>query len=160
MDDYEQELNEWRLLVGTAILSFGNIEFATIKCLTHLPRDNISKTTSSLPFGRRVDLIIELLEGQKENAAINSEFIIKLKRAKELAEWRNVLAHNPLATSVYEHKATGDLLLEKTIKAERKKGKEIDLPKLKELASEISSLSSEIYYSLSICVGLTNEILP
>lgn len=160
MNKDEYEIDEWRKLVGTAILSFGDIEFATIKCLAHLPSDNIFKTTSRLPFSRRVDLIIEILEARKNQVEENKELINKLKRAKELAEWRNVLAHNPLITSIYEHKADGDLVVQKLIKAERKNSKEIDLSTLKELAAEIDNLSSEIYLALSKCVGLIDEILP
>ena len=32
MDEHTRELDEWRRMVGTAILSFGDIEFITLKC--------------------------------------------------------------------------------------------------------------------------------
>ena len=58
---YERELDEWRRLVGTMLLSFGDIEFITVRCLAHL---GDSKTINALsrrrpwrePFEVRIKL--------------------------------------------------------------------------------------------------------
>ena len=157
MDDYQHQLAEWRTLVGTVILSFGEIELITLKCLAHLPTDNIYESTSTLPFGRRVDLIIEILQGcgNKPNAA--TALIEKLKQAKSLSEYRNLLAHNPLVADIYVHQITGDVVVEHGISSARKKEKSIDLASLKELAGEVEDLASELYMTLGKIVEAIDQ---
>jgi hypothetical protein len=148
VDDYQRQLAEWRTLVGTVILSFGDIELITLKCLAHIPTDNIYESVSTLPFGRRVDLIIEILEGRPNIPDAVATLIEKLKRAKSLSEYRNVLAHNPLVADIYVHEIRGDVVVEHGISSARKKGKSIDLASLKELAGEVEDLASELYMTL------------
>lgn len=157
MDDYQRQLAEWKTLVGTVILSFGDIELITLKCLAHLPTDNIYESASTLPFGRRVDLIIEILQGygNKPNAA--TTLIEKLKQAKSLSEYRNLLAHNPLVADIYVHQITGDVVVEHGISSARKKEKSIDLASLKELAGEVEGLASELYMTLGKIVEAIDQ---
>jgi hypothetical protein len=148
VDDYQRQLEEWRTLVGTVILSFGDIELITLKCLAHLPADNIYESASTLSFGRRVDLIIEILRGRSNVPSVATLLIEKLKRAKSLSEYRNVLAHNPLVADIYVHQITGDVVVEHGISSARKKEKTIDITSLKELAGEVEDLVSELYMIL------------
>ncbi len=148
MDDYQRQLAEWRTLVGTVFLSFGDIELITLKCLAHIPTDNIYESVSTLPFGRRVNLIIEILRGRAYAPDAVATLIEKLKRAKSLSEYRNVLAHNPLLADIYVHRITGDVVVEHGISSARKKEKSIDLASLKELAGEVEDLASELYMTL------------
>jgi hypothetical protein len=148
VDDYQRQLAEWRTLVGTVILSFGDIELITLKCLAHLPTDSIYESVSTLPFGRRVDLIIEILQGRANTPNAVTTLIEKLKRAKLLSEYRNVLAHNPLVADIYVHQITGDVVVEHGISSARKKEKSIDLASLKELVAEVKGLASELYMTM------------
>ena len=157
MDERTRELDEWRCMVGTAILSFGDIEFITLKCLAHIPSDTIVKVASHLPFSRRVDLIVEILEGRSSQSQSVMTLIAKLKRAKALSEYRNVIAHNPLLLDLYINQATGDMKAERAITAARSDGKSIDLPGLTELATEAESLASELYLVLGKIVEELGE---
>lgn len=144
LDEYRRELEEWQSLVGKAIVSFGEVELVTHQCLAHLPRDAISKTASKLPFGRRSDLIIEILEGQSPTSAPAVTLIGLLKRAKKLAETRNDIAHNPVMMNVFVHRASGDVLLEQSI-ARVNGNRIIDLPEMKEFADELSDLAASMW---------------
>ena len=149
MDDCRHHcLEEWRSLVGSVILSFGEIELITLKCLAHLPNDHIYESVSTLPFGRRVDLIVEILEGRSNSISEVASLIKKLKRAKALSDCRNLLAHNPLVADFYVDKITGDVVVERGISSAKKKEKSIDLPSLKELAGEVDGLASELYITM------------
>ena len=83
--------------------------------------------------------------------------IAKLKRAKALSEYRNVIAHNPLLLDLYINQATGDMKAERAITAARSDGKSIDLPGLTELAAEAESLASELYLVLGKIVEELGE---
>lgn len=140
---------KWRTLVGTAVLSFCDIEFITQECLKHLPTDNICKSVSTLPFGRRVDLIIEILQGWANTPKAATTLIEKLKLAKKLfSKYRNVLAHNPLCVDIYVQHETGDIVLDHSISSLREKEKSINFASLKKLADEVEDLASELYKTL------------
>ena len=150
MDDFEQhqrEIEQWRAVVGKAIVSFGELELVTHQCLAHIPSDKISETSSRLPFSRRVDLIVEILEGRTPVPEAVSSFIAMLKRARKLAETRNDIAHNPVMMNVFIHKASGDVLLERSIATDRG-GRIIDLPELKEFAAEVEDLAGSMWMQI------------
>jgi hypothetical protein len=139
---YEQERDEWRRLVGTVLLSFGEIELLTMKCLAHLPSDKIADTASRLPFGTRTDLLVEIIEDRYGASGGAPEFVKALKAAKKFAEVRNVLAHNPLQLDIYVNKSPDAVLTELTI---TRSGKSIDLAAMKEHAASAENLVSELY---------------
>ncbi len=157
MHDCKNELKEWRQLVGATILSFGDIELITLKCLSRLPSDRIFESTSKLPFATRIDLIIEIIEGKRKKLKSAEVIVEKLKRAKKLVEYRNVLAHNPLVVDIYKNKTTGDIAVEHLIYAERKKKKRIDIKRLKELSLEVEDIASELYTAFSRYVSIIDK---
>lgn len=148
MERHQRETEEWRAVVGKAIVSFGELELITHQCLVHIPSDRISATSSKLPFARRVDLIIEILEGRtaKSDASVNG-FVEMLKRARKLAETRNDIAHNPVMMNMFVHQTSGDVLLERNIATVRG-GRVIDLPELKEFAHEVEDLAASMWLQI------------
>ena len=141
---FERELDEWRRLVGTVLLSFGEIELVTMKCLAHLPSDKIRDTASRLPLGTRIDLLVEIIEGRETADAAAVQLVKALKEAKSFAEVRNVFAHNPLQLDIYTSKSTDDMPVEFIIRKLRS-DKAIDLALLKEHAAKAADLASELY---------------
>jgi hypothetical protein len=146
--DYEREVNEWRRLVGQAILSFGDIELVTLKCLDRIPSDKISKASSALSFSQRIDLLVKIIEGRCTAPSPAAELAARLKATKPLAKVRNVIAHNPLQLHFYAHRLTGDMTTELAILGERSPGKSIDLASLKEYAAAVENSASELVFAL------------
>jgi hypothetical protein len=146
-DQHRAELETWRAVVGKAIVCFGELELITYKCLAHIPSDRISETSSRLNFARRVDLIVEILEGRAPLPANVATFVKKLRRAKELAQTRNDIAHNPVMLNVFVHEASGDVALENCI-ATARGGRFIDLAGAKEFADEVENLASEMWLQI------------
>lgn len=142
------EIAEWQALVGTAIVSFGELELITLKCLAHIPHDRISDTASRLGFGQRVDLLLEILNGRKPLPEVVLVFAEKLKRAKKLAETRNLIAHNPVMLNLYVHMSTGDFKALRSITSARGDGRSIELEDLKEYAAEVEDLASELWLQI------------
>ena len=142
------ENDEWRALVGTAIVCFGDLELITIKCLAHIPHDRIAETASRLPFARRVDLLVEIIEGRGQLPSSITTFLSQLKRARKLAEVRNVIAHNPVMLNLYLQRGTGDVHAERSIAAARREGLSIDLASLKEFAAEVEDLASALWLQI------------
>lgn len=101
--DFDKQKSKFALVVGQAILNFGDIEDFTLVALDYLPKERIFKTASSLSFVKRVDLLIELLHARKDSAA-KLQMIQHLKEAKKLAETRNVIAHNPFLIEIYDNR--------------------------------------------------------
>jgi hypothetical protein len=147
IEKHLQETEEWRAVVGKAIVCFGELELVTYKCLAHIPSDKISGTSSRLGFVRRVDLIVEILEGRSPLAPSTVAFVKMLKRAKELASVRNDIAHNPVMLNVFIHEASGDVAFEHCI-ATARGGRFIDLASAKEFADEVENLAAEMWLQI------------
>jgi len=146
-DQHGREIEDWRAVVGKAIVCFGELELVTYKCLSHIPSDKISDTSSRLGFSRRVDLIVEILEGRSPLPQPVSNFVSMLKRAKELAGTRNDIAHNPVMLNMFVLKTSGDTMLEHSITTARG-GRFIDLASAKEFADEVESLAASMWLQI------------
>ena len=156
IENHLRETDEWRSVVGKAIVCFGELELITYKCLAHIPSDNISETSSRLGFARRVDLIVEILEGRPLVPEPVKVFLKHLKRAKELASVRNDIAHNPVMLNVFVHRATGDVALEHSI-ATARGGRFIDLAAANEFADEVEDLAGTMWLQIGKVTGDREE---
>lgn len=146
-DSYSTDTEDWIASVGKAMVSFAEIELVTYKCLAHIPSEKIFESSSRLPFARRVDLVVEILEGRSPLPAAVSEFVALLKRAKELATTRNDIAHNPVMMNVFVNKTTGDLLFERSI-ATARGGRFIDISAAKEFAAEVEDIAASLWLKI------------
>jgi len=66
-----------------------------------------------------------------------------LKKSKKTAEKRNIIAHNPLQVSFYEHE-NGGIFVQPEIQTIRKKQTILCLNDMREFASEVEELSSDL----------------
>ena len=132
---------EWASAIGKAFVAFGSIEHVTVVCLKELPKDRIQRTTKSFRLGQRIALLVELLEAH--DGALYRELSAKLKRAKELAETRNLIAHNPLVMDFFQRQ-DGSMFTREVI-AHLHQDKHITLNELEEFASESETLASDLY---------------
>lgn len=143
------EILEWQNLVGLVILSFGDIEAATVRCLAHIPNDRISRTTSKLSFSQRIELLLEILEGRTGKSALVTTLIQQFTKVAALTWLRNLIAHNPLQFDVYLDEATDDVRFESVIRSVRASGKSLSLDELRQKAMEVRDLAVELYTTLS-----------
>ena len=145
-EDAERERDELVTLVGRFLLSFGSIEDCTYRILQTIPRDSIYKTASRLPFGRRVALIVEILEGHDEiSEESRMRLIAALKRCVNLAETRNTIAHSPLMLSIYEHPTEEWIAFENSIASFRNHDKPITPKMVAESLAESEILIRDLY---------------
>jgi hypothetical protein len=136
----------WAPHVGRFILSFGDIENVTYLALLQLPKDAIYKTTSTLSFSKRVDLVIELVEGHKNvSKRLRARFSEKLKSAKHLSGTRNQVAHSPLVLKVYTHPGYGWTHSEFGLANAKNREKAMSLATLKKAASQAERLADSLY---------------
>jgi hypothetical protein len=101
--------SEWQALVGKAIVRFGDIELVSLQCLSHIPGETIGNSAARLEFSRRVDLLIEMLEGRSELNESMRGLLDGFRRAKGLARTRNLIAHNPVMLDIYVNLRAGYL---------------------------------------------------
>lgn len=142
----EHENAEWHTLAGKAILFFGEIELISIRCLAHLPADRLAVTAARLEFGRRVDLLLEILSGMAASAEpVISKLIESFRTAKRLADTRNLIAHDPVMLDLYVNEAKDDHYVERTIRSVRGNKSPMRLAVLKEFASEVEHLAAELW---------------
>ena len=144
----DQHAAEWEALVGKAILRFGDIELVSMKCLSLIPSDKIIDTASRLDFSRRAEWIVEVLEARSERSSEMSALLNGFKRAKELAQLRNLIAHNPVMLELYVNEDETQSFTRHAISSARTGKQSLDLDGLKEFAGEVEQLSSELWMAL------------
>jgi hypothetical protein len=146
LKQHEEERAKWVALVGRLILSFGDIENITYLGLLQLPKDSIFESTSKLGFGARVDLLLEILNGQEKlDPKLREAFSEKLLAAKKLAEVRNTVAHSPLMLSVYQHPTEEWIHTELSLGNAKNKDKALTLEKLSASTDQVEGLAKELY---------------
>ena len=138
-----KKMNEqWSKAVGRAILAFGNIEWVTYQCLGLFPSDRIFESVVSLKFSSRVDLIVEILSGKNLPKKLFNKTKRLFKRAKDAAEVRNVLAHNPLRIGVYKDN-DGKVVFRDEIQHYRKTNRVYDLKEVQHYGKVTERLEDE-----------------
>jgi hypothetical protein len=150
LSDFVDRKPEWETAIGRALLAFGSIEHATIVCLTSIPRDKIQRSTMRFNLAPRIDLLLEILEGHTGEAF--TQLSDALKRARQLAETRNLIAHNPLVFEFYEHE-DGGYTINDVIASLHKQGKTLSLDELKDFASQSTLLASDLYTKTSNAIA-------
>ncbi len=138
-------LQEWQQLVGKSIIAFGDIELVTYNCLTYLPSEHIFEVVSDLSFAKRIELISRIIESKDIPANLRDNFLELLAKAKEKAQVRNIIAHNPVQMSIYEHQKTGEILFQPEIAKIKKGNKVITIKDLQRFAEEVEELSVNLY---------------
>lgn len=91
-------MGEWPFLVGQYMLNFGAIELLSFQHLNFLEanRADFNKNLDRL-LAARIDRILVLINQSQKISDLDKVEIISLwQDAKELAQWRNRIAHNPV----------------------------------------------------------------
>jgi len=157
-DHAADEYREWEALVGHTIVRFGEIEYITIKCLELLPQDRIAATAARMPFAQRVNLVLEILEGRKITSKYVQQLVRHLVRARQLAEKRNLIAHNPVMLEIYSNRDETEARTRYAIASARGGGKPITLEDLKELAAEVDDLAASMWLCFNYEVGTSEHM--
>jgi hypothetical protein len=144
-DSYKKEMDKWCHLVGSFILSFGDIELITYRLWKECFPDNRAPNR----FKERTNKIIDYLKEQEE---VENEIIKNLQRALKIANRRNTIAHNPVQVQVFQHSRTGQLMAEQAICSITNKDYIDDL-ELIELKGEVEDILSSLYMK----IGFSNE---
>jgi hypothetical protein len=96
-------MGDWPLKIGQYMLNFGAIEYISYQYLNSLEvsRTDFNKNLDRL-LSQRIDRILSLLAAvarlsPSEKSEINDLWM----HAKELSQWRNRIAHNPVLPTWY-----------------------------------------------------------
>lgn len=94
--------HKWATLIGRVFIAFGSIERTTHECLNKWLKDPVYPHIKNMRFASRVDLLIDVTEHHGFQKNHTAPFVANLKRAKELAQKRNLIAHNPLMLCLFQ----------------------------------------------------------
>ena len=136
----------WSEPIGRAFLAFGSIEHAVLIALRDIPRESLQRAVIRMPFASRIELLVEIIESRPEAPYFVLATI--LKKAKEKAKIRNILAHNPLVLEVYET-GEGNYLTAEVIAAMHNKKHRMSFTELNEFVREAEELAEQLYECLA-----------
>jgi len=132
---------EWANAIGTAFVAFGSIEDTTVLCLRELPSEPIWRFARKLKLTPRINLLLELLEPHKQPECL--KLVEALKQIRELAQTRNLLAHNPLILQTHDD-GYGNRVFGAALTAIRKEGEIVTLSEAKEFAITCDRMAFEL----------------
>jgi hypothetical protein len=115
--DFAVLRDKWSLQIGRFMVAFGGIEQVIHAALNALPHDPIGQAATQMFLGPRIDLLLAVLNGRHGKDWRN--FAALLKKAKRLAEERNLIAHNPLGLEYYKNAEGQHVAGEQTIRSLR-----------------------------------------
>lgn len=133
----------WRVAVGRFILGFGEIEWFTFHMLSELPSERVLESTMSLPFAKRVDIVIEIAKRRDLDPGLRMRLISVLEKAKKLAATRNLVAHNPLFLNLFDDRVGADLQFQLSRYGEQQA--KLTFEELETRCSEVERLAEELY---------------
>lgn len=142
MDWSQQHKEEWSLLVGKVMLSFSDIEYVTYNCLAVLPSEKIAESLAHLRLGQRIDLLNAVIDSRNLGEE-GDRFKRLLLSAKDAAQSRNLIAHNPLALKVYADDE-GAIEYRHVIASLKNENKLFDKKQLTEFAESTEMLATEL----------------
>lgn len=91
----------WAPLIGRLFIAFGTVERATHECVRSWSNEAVYKHVKKMPLFGRIELAIDLVASQPFSAENKANFVASLRGAKKLAEYRNIIAHSPLALVLF-----------------------------------------------------------
>lgn len=152
------DVAEWELLVGKAIIRFGEIELISLKCLAFFSSDQTTSSDAKLRFVPRAKKLVELLK-MRQNIDQNLEELIHgFEQARRLASTRNLIAHNPVMLDLYVNEDKTESRAERWITSARSASVTIDLADLKEFYAEVDDLASTLWMHFARASGSVDSM--
>ena len=140
MSTFKSEGKEkWAQLIGQILISFGDIEMITYRCLKTFPSENILPSVINMKLGQRIDLISNVLKSKFGENDIN-KIISLLGRVKGLSKQRNLIAHNPMSLDIYENEQGKISGLKEVIRSEKDESKYVHYSDLIKTSTELSEI--------------------
>ncbi|WP_296060749.1 hypothetical protein [uncultured Amphritea sp.] len=102
--------SRWEPLIGRLFIAFGSIERTTHQCIRDWAGSNIHKHFVRAGLSVRIDLAIDLTAAQEASEATKDVYCKSLQQAKQLAKYRNLVAHNPLCLVLLQDELEGSFL--------------------------------------------------
>jgi len=137
---------EWYVLVGRFMLAFGEIELFTAQTFATFAGGSI-EAAALIGFSKRTEWIRKKLKPRDATDTDVKRFRKLLSNALIIAEYRNLIAHNPLKlSSFYFNTVTGEAVShDGIIQSAQDQMKNTSKEKLQEAADDAKNLFSELY---------------
>jgi hypothetical protein len=100
----------WAPTIGRLFLAFGRIEHTTHECIREWAGETVHKHVARTRLAARIDLAIDLASARDALESTRRAFTQELTKARNLAKYRNLVAHNPLSLLILQDGATPPLL--------------------------------------------------
>ena len=142
LEDMRAELSQ---ALGEAMWAFAMVERLTYQYMKKLSSDALDELMGGQSFSARIRLIrklVDRLKGQEEQKAV----VVKcLKKAEQLADTRNTLAHNPWQIWIDFDESKFKSEIKKVTDEE----KTLDLKQVRAFRDDAGELASTFEYQLS-----------
>ncbi len=136
--------DELALALGNAVWAFALIEWITFEYMKQLSQDDLHLLMGDTNFGMRVSIIKKLVERCQVEDKIKKDAIESLSKAKDLADRRNIIVHNPWQIWIDFDRKDFMTELQKYMVPEKK----LDLDQIHEFVVEAKALEADLKTAL------------
>lgn len=92
----------WAPAIGRLFIAFGSIERTTHDCIQEWAGRLIHRHFAKARLEHRMRLAIDLANSRNASDQTKQAFIAAIDKAKALARYRNLVAHNPLCLVIFQ----------------------------------------------------------
>jgi hypothetical protein len=138
------DMEKWAPHVGIFMLEFGAVESFARSLLEELTPPTIYKHIKELPLGRKIKLIIELLESSNEHLDLRQELVKAFQHIDRLTRVRNIIAHNTVKLVFWSDAGPGVAPFDEVLHSDAN-DKTISLDELKSFNTQLSGLVETLY---------------
>lgn len=135
----------WAPLIGRLFIAFGGIERTTHECIREWAGETIHKHFAHTRLSTRLALAADLADSRDASSSMKQEFKDLLRRARDLAKHRNLVAHNPVCSVLFQDGLDSSFL--EAIASNIDENKHMSLGELENLVEAAERCSEDLLHS-------------
>lgn len=138
------DIKKWAPHIGIFMLEFGAVESFSRSLLEELTPPTIYKHIKELPLGKKIKLIIDLLNSSNEHLDLQQELVQAFKHIERLTKARNLIAHNTVKLVFWTDAGPGEAPFDEVLHSDAS-DKTISLDEIKAYNTQLSELVETLY---------------
>jgi len=147
IEEWKHGRQLWAPVIGRLLLAFGEIEYCLIICLGPLDGHHALDKLKASDFKKKASESLRVLSINHSARPGAKRAIQLLNQAIKLAEYRNLVAHNPLTIGAYTDEM-GDIQFRLVVSSLRNHKKSIALSDLQEVAEATECVAAELHNTI------------
>ena len=143
--------HKWATLIGRGFIAFGHIESCSYACILAFMPDIAAKHLNKRNLASRLEVLRDVARELDIAEPHRLRFLALIDDVRELAETRNLIAHNPLVLNIFEEDE--EVFSKEMIMSNKSPSKRLEFAELTRYAESAEALSTEFHAIMAVLRG-------